>query len=277
MRLVLWFIITASALAQNGVERIFYPDGKIESEITYRDSIREGEAKFFDENGNIKEERYYLNGRVDGLVKIYSDSGKLKEVFVIEEGKREGPTNLFDENGNYLSDVYYEAGRLVIPAAVEDYYASSEIKSENNSTAEKKEEPEIKPRVIKPKKTTEEMLFPPEIEEEKLEDDPAFFSTVEIMPEPVGGIEAIYKKLFYPSQAKNNEIEGTVKIQAMVDEYGEVLDAVVVEGIGYGCDDAAKNAVYYAKFKPGLQRGKPVRAMITIPIKFGPELDKNRN
>jgi len=64
------------------------------------------------------------------------------------------------------------------------------------------------------------------------------------------------------------------ELQAFIDEYGEVMEAQVVEGIGYGCDDVARNAIYYAKFKPGLQKGKPVRTMIIIPIEFKPEKEK---
>jgi len=254
---------------QEGLVKSFYSNGNIESEINYKDNVREGEAKFYYGNGNIKEERIYLNGRVDGLVKIYSDSGKLKEVFVIEDGRREGPTNLFDENGNYLSDVYYEAGKLVIQPIIEDYYASSNDQTEYSTGKVKVENTETKP-----KKESNDLLLPPEVEEDKLENDSTFFSTIEVMPEPVGGMEAIYKKLIYPSEARNNEIQGTVKVQAFIDEYGEVMEAQVVEGIGYGCDDVARNAIYYAKFKPGLQKGKPVRTMMIIPIEFKPEMDK---
>ena len=267
MFVILFVIIFCmSVFSQEGLVKSFYSNGNVDSEINYKDSVREGEAKFYYENGNIKEERNYLNGRVDGLVKIYADSGKLKEVFVIENGRREGPTNLFDVNGNYLADVYYEAGKLVVQPILEDYYASSNGQSEYSTGKVKVQYTETNSS-----KESDDLLIPPEVEEEKLENDSAFFSTIEVMPEPVGGMEAIYKKLIYPSEARNNEIRGTVKVQAFIDEYGEVMEANVVEGIGFGCDDVARNAIYYAKFKPGLQKGKPVRTMMIIPIEFKPE------
>ena len=270
--LVLLFYV--SSFSQEGPVKTFFSNGIVSTEINFRDSVREGEAKFYYENGNIKEERIYLNGRVEGLVKIYSDSGKLKEVFVIENGRREGPTNLFDENGNYISDIYYEAGKLVVQPVLEEVYASNNGQQESNTGEEKVENTETKPKVVKKKKTSDEVLLPPVLEEEKFENDPAFFSTIEVMPEPVGGMEAIYKKLIYPTEARNNEIQGTVKVQAFIDEYGEVMEAEVIQGIGYGCDDVARNAVYYAKFKPGLQKGKPVRTMMIIQIEFKPEADE---
>jgi TonB family protein len=263
-----------SVFPQEGLVKTFYSNGIIESEINYKDKIREGEAKYFYENGNIKEERNYLNGRVDGLVKIYSDSGKLKEVFVIENGRREGPTNLFDKNGNYLTDIIYEAGKLADQPVFGEYIASLNNQADVKTTDEKANNIKTKPNVAKSKEESDELLLPPNIEEEKLENDTTFFSTIEVMPEPAGGMEAIYKKLIYPSAARKNEIRGTVKVKAFIDEYGEVMEAEVVEGIGYGCDDVARNAIYYARFKPGLQKGKPVRTMIVIPIEFKPEMDK---
>lgn len=276
MRIILiLFAAVASLYSQDGLVQSLYPKGILESEINYRDKVREGEAKFYFENGNLKEERTYSNGKVDGLVKIYSESGKLKETFVIENGRREGPTSFFDENGNYLSDIFYENGKIVVESKSEDYFTAEVVETAANNSVEPPKVEEQKPRVKKNRKITEDFLLPPEIEEEKMEDDPAFFSTIEVMPEPVGGMEAIFKKLIYPSEARKNEVEGVVKIQAFIDEFGEVIDAQVIEGIGSGCDDVARNAVYFAKFKPGMQRGKTVRAMIMIPIKFNPQMDQN--
>lgn len=276
MLLILFIIVFFFNLsAQDGLIKSYYSNGNIKSEINFRDSVRDGEAKFYSENGILREERVYLNGRVEGLVKNYSEAGLLKEIFIIENGKREGPTSVYDENGNFLSDVYFEAGKLVIPEIAEDQYASINANSEKESVKTNSNSNESKPKVVKSKKDPDEYLLPPGIEEEKLEDDPAFFSTIEVMPEPVGGMEAVYKKLIYPSEARKNEVVGTVKIQAFVDEYGEVMEAEVIEGIGSGCDDVARNAIYFAKFKPGLQKGKPIRTIAIISIKFNPEMNQN--
>ncbi len=275
--LILIFLILffADILPQDGLMKSFYSNGNLESEMNFRDSVREGEAKFFFENGNLKEERTYSNGKVDGLVKIYSESGKLKETFVIENGRREGPTSFFDENGNYLADKFYENGKIVVEPKSEDYFAAVNEETAVNNFVEPPKVEDQKPKVKKKKKITEDFLLPPEIEEETMEDDPAFFATIEVMPEPVGGMEAIFRKLIYPSEARKNEVEGVVKVQAFIDEFGEVIDAQVIEGIGSGCDDVARNAIYFAKFKPGMQRGKTVRAMMVIPIKFNPQMNQN--
>ena len=53
-----------------------------------------------------------------------------------------------------------------------------------------------------------------------------------------------------------------------MDENGNVTKAEVIKGIGLGCDEAALDAVRLTKFKPGKQRGKPIKVQITIPISF---------
>ncbi len=255
------FIYTVVVSAQDNPVKTYYPNGKIESEITYKDTIREGEAKFYYEDGTLKEERLYVNGRVAGLVKVYYPNGKLKELINIEDGKREGPTSLFDEDGKYIKDIMFENGIQVVNK--ENPYITEEPQK---AIAENKNEQQAATSVIKNMKQNYE--FPPPQEKEDMENDPAIYRTVEVMPEPVGGYEAIKKKLIYPELAKENGIQGTVEVEITVDEFGEVTTAEVVKGIGYGCDETARIAVYYTKFKPGLQRGKPVKVQMTVPIEF---------
>jgi len=109
---------------------------------------------------------------------------------------------------------------------------------------------------------------PPPKEEKKVEEEPTYFVAVEEMPEPIGGIKAIQEKIIYPEIAKRAGVEGKVYVLAFVDESGAVTKAQVLKGIGAGCDEAALNAVLKTKFKPGKQRGKPVKVQVSIPIIF---------
>jgi protein TonB len=109
---------------------------------------------------------------------------------------------------------------------------------------------------------------PPPKEEKKVDEEPTYFVAVEEMPEPVGGIKAIQEKIVYPEIAKRAGVEGKVYILAFVDESGNVTKAQVLKGIGAGCDEAALDAVLKTKFKPGKQRGKPVKVQVSIPVVF---------
>ncbi len=109
---------------------------------------------------------------------------------------------------------------------------------------------------------------PPPKKEEVEEAEPEIFMVVEEMPELIGGIGELQRKIKYPEIAKKAGVEGMVVIQFVVDESGRVTDPVVVKGIGAGCDEEALRVVEDARFKPGKQRGKPVKVRFSLPIRF---------
>jgi protein TonB len=112
-------------------------------------------------------------------------------------------------------------------------------------------------------KLGEDVPPPPQLDEEE-----TYFVAVEELPEPVGGIGAIQAMVVYPEIAKRAGVEGTVYVEAFVDENGNVTRTSLVKGIGAGCDEAAMTAVTKVKFKPGKQRGKAVKVRMSIPIRF---------
>lgn len=112
---------------------------------------------------------------------------------------------------------------------------------------------------------------PPKMEAKEEVETPEndFFVVVEHMPILIGGLENLQSKIQYPKKAQKAGIEGRVIVQFIITETGEVENPVVVRGIGGGCDEEAVRVLKeYAKFKPGLQRGVPVRVRFTIPIVF---------
>lgn len=109
---------------------------------------------------------------------------------------------------------------------------------------------------------------PPAKKEEVEEAEPVFFVAVEEMPEPIGGIAAIQEKIIYPEIAKRAGVQGRVFVKAYVNENGDVNKVELIRGIGAGCDEAAMEAVKVTKFKPGKQRGKPVKVQVTVPVLF---------
>lgn len=107
---------------------------------------------------------------------------------------------------------------------------------------------------------------PPQQEEEEPEED--FFVVVEEMPELIGGLASIQQNIRYPEMARRAGIEGRVYVQFIVNERGEVEDPRVIRGIGGGADEEALRAVREAKFRPGMQRGRPVRVQYSLPVVF---------
>lgn len=126
---------------------------------------------------------------------------------------------------------------------------------------------------------------PPVVEEEK-----EIFKVVEQMPRFPGCedkatdkdknecaktklLEYIYGNLKYPAIARENGIDGQVVLQFVVEKDGSITDVNIVRDIGGGCGDAAVNVIkgmnnMGTKWVPGKQRGRPVRVLFTLPVKF---------
>ena len=115
------------------------------------------------------------------------------------------------------------------------------------------------------------LLAPPELlkpENRIIEDEEIEFFAVEEMPTIIGGLESIHKNVHYTEIAKRAGIEGKVIVEFVIDKFGNIKNAKIIKGIFEELDLIALNAVKQAKFTPGLQRGKPVKVRMSIPIVF---------
>lgn len=96
-----------------------------------------------------------------------------------------------------------------------------------------------------------------------------FLAFAEKMPQPIGGLKAIYKHIKkYPTIAEKAGIQGKVYLLAYVDETGKCSKVDVVKGIGGGCDEAAIEAIKKTKYKPGMHKGKKVKVKLSLSIVF---------
>jgi len=96
----------------------------------------------------------------------------------------------------------------------------------------------------------------------------SYFVAVEEMPEIIGGMQELARHLTYPELARRAGVEGVVYVLAYVDEEGNVQHTEIARGVGAGCDEAAAEAVSKVQFKPGKQRGQPVRVRVMVPVRF---------
>lgn len=113
---------------------------------------------------------------------------------------------------------------------------------------------------------------PPEDDEEDVQEK-QIFQVVENMPEFPGGrgklMQYLASNIKYPPYAKEAGIQGRVFINFVVERDGSITAVKVLRGIGGGCDEEAVRVVKaMPKWKPGMQRGKPVRVSFNLPVKF---------
>ncbi|MBN2417209.1 TonB family protein [bacterium] len=98
--------------------------------------------------------------------------------------------------------------------------------------------------------------------------DEVFFVAFDVAPEPVDGWAGLQKHLVYPRIAQEAGIEGIVRVNTHIDTAGNVLHTKILQGLGGGCSEAAMEAVKDTKWKPALQKGKPVEVWVAIPVRF---------
>ncbi len=112
------------------------------------------------------------------------------------------------------------------------------------------------------------------IEEEEEETDEVFqFAVIEDKPEFPGGMAGLLKYIAthtkYPQIAKENGISGKVYVQFVIGKDGKVTDVKVVRGRDPYLDKEAVRVVKsLPAWKPGKQRGKPVKVSYIVPINF---------
>ena len=108
---------------------------------------------------------------------------------------------------------------------------------------------------------------------ETFEKDGEIFYVVEDMPQFPGGKAAlktyIYTHLKYPEEAKKKGNEGEVIVQFMINTEGKPEYVKVIRSTFEGFDEPAMKVIReMPDWKPGTQRGKAVRVLFALTIKF---------
>ena len=102
-------------------------------------------------------------------------------------------------------------------------------------------------------------------------EDIAAFVFIRERPELIGSRRRLLREVKYPESARNAGIEGQVVVQFTVDEEGNARNAVILEGIGGGCDEEAIRVITeHARFKPGISGEIAVPVTMSMPIRCKP-------
>ena len=98
------------------------------------------------------------------------------------------------------------------------------------------------------------------------------FTKVEIESEYPGGAAAwqryLLKTLRYPHEAQDNEIQGTVVVQFIVDKAGHVSDVDAISGPQELRDEAVRVIKKSGQWTPAVQNGRQVKSYKKQPIVF---------
>jgi TonB family protein len=100
-------------------------------------------------------------------------------------------------------------------------------------------------------------------------------SYAEVMPEFPGGMSEMIKflkeNMNYPSEMKENGIEGRIYVQFVVTKTGSIEDVTIARGIDGLNREAIRLVKQMPNWQPGINYGKQVKVKMVIPILFSLE------
>ncbi|MDU8886992.1 toxin-antitoxin system YwqK family antitoxin [Yeosuana sp. MJ-SS3] len=91
----------------------WYENGQLKAEATWEDGKMEGLKKSWYENGQLWIEKTYKEGKEDGVLKLWHDNGHLQDEGTYRDGKEEGVWKNYDEEGKLIKETTYEDGKIV--------------------------------------------------------------------------------------------------------------------------------------------------------------------
>ncbi|GEM_PF-293338 len=239
--LLTYLFLVVSVFAQNGIIKSYYPNGKVHTQESYVDDVKDGAFYTYYENGNLAEEKNFSSGVLNGWIRTFYESGLLREEVYIENGIRNGVDKLYYGNGALAQVRSYKNGKLIKIIKLDydsTYVAPADAFVGSNQKIINKKSDEIICNVFE-------------------------------CPVPIGGMAAIERKIVYPKHAKLYGLEGDVLLIAKIDTSGKVVSTKVLRTLGLGCDEAAEKAVKETRFFPGKDKnGKTVEALATLKVNF---------
>lgn len=99
------------------------------------------------------------------------------------------------------------------------------------------------------------------------------FEVVELQAEFPGGYKSLQRflstNIIYPQEAQENEIQGRVVVQFVVEKDGIINNATVIRGVDEDLNREALRVVNkMPRWIPGMNNGTPVRTYFNLPITF---------
>lgn len=203
-------------------------------QMTGQFSARKGEIKvglfsYYDEKGNKSSEGHYKNNKADGEWIFLFSTGQISEKGLFADDNREGEWISYRKDKTIEQICLYKNGKII------------KVKSLNSDGSE-----------LTAKDT---------------------FDLVDQMPEFPGGQEAMMRflssKLNYPAKARENNIQGRVILQFVINKEGFLSDTEVLKSVNEDLENEAIRVVeMMPNWIPGKQDGVPVAVRFTLPIVF---------
>lgn len=97
----------------DGQALLYYPNGKIKSEMFYSNGRLHGPCKFWSLKGKLLAESWYVDGQQEGKCRWYYPSGKLYSVQRFKKGRWHGQQEYYYEDGAVKTLVSYDKDDVI--------------------------------------------------------------------------------------------------------------------------------------------------------------------
>jgi TonB family protein len=214
----------------------YYLNGVLQMTGIYKNNRfkkKNGLFIYYSDNGKVSSYINYQNNIKNGLYKDFNKDGVLQTEGFYKKGKNEGLWKWYYTNGQACSEEIYRDGVLI---SYTFYNENGEKTKEGIITSESK-------------------------------------NVIGEEPEFVGGLDSLYaylsKETIYPIEAKNNNIQGKVKVQFFVGKDGTIEDVKIIQSVHRLLDEEALRVVSsMPNWKPGRFHNLPIRYRYVLPINF---------
>ena len=89
------------------------------------------------------------------------------------------------------------------------------------------------------------------------------------IPNGMQGLPAyIGREMRYPPEAFRYSLDGTVKLEFVVEPTGSLSNMHAVQDVGGGCTDEAMRLMHRIAWRPGVRDGQRVRSILQVSIRF---------
>jgi len=240
IKLILLSLFISCSLVAQKTKKIKVKDKKDDSKEIYyilksNKTIRQGAYSKYNELNNLILEGEYADNYKSGLWKIYSNDGLLKMKGTYEKNQKTGIWEYFNAEKKIIQKFDFSNKKLI-------FFEDFEFEKENFK--------------IVSKDNTDNL---------NLERPPLYLGG------KIGILKKVYTNIRYPNLARENGIQGTVKIKFMVNQDGKLSNYTILKNIGGGCGEEALRMIKILNdgfWIPGIANGEFVSTTYTIPIRF---------
>ena len=95
------------------------------------------------------------------------------------------------------------------------------------------------------------------------------FKLTKKLSSEAGKVQLIRKPIAkYTNEARQNQIQGTVRLRATLSSEGEIKNIVPVTTLPFGLTEQAMAAAQQIKFRPAVKNGKPISKVVVLEYNF---------